>query len=88
MQEYSITQQEYEDFQVDYTFKKIKEPTYRYGQAFLNYFIPDAGEYLISVSNLGGAPAGAHPPNLETLLWHEKSYQKAKDMIEDYIEII
>lgn len=87
MEEFSITQQEYEKFQADYTFNVIKNPTYRYGQAFLNYFYPDAGEYLISISNLGGAPAGAHPPNLDSILWSEKSYHKAKDMIEDHIEI-
>jgi len=86
MEEFSITKHEYEKFQAHFTFTLIKIPTYRYGQAFLNYFYPDAGEYLISISNLG-TPPGVHVPNLDSILWSEKSYHKAKDMIEDHIEI-
>lgn len=86
MNEFSITKQEYEEFQASYTFQLIRNPTYRFGQAFLNYFYPDAGEYLISISNLG-TPIDVHNPDLDTILWSEKSYQKAKHMIEDFIEI-
>ena len=87
MKEFSITKQEYDEFQATYTFELIRNPTYRLGQAFLNYFYPDAGEYLKSVSNLGTPPDVYHP-DLDSILWSEKSYHKAKGMIEDYIEII
>jgi hypothetical protein len=82
--EFSITKEEYEEFQVDYTMTLLKVPTYRFGQAFLNYF-PEAENYLISNSHLGGNPG--HVPNDSAILWHEKSYDKAKLLIEDLIEI-
>jgi|688.fasta_scaffold506731_1 hypothetical protein len=86
MTEFSITTQQYEEFNAHFTWMLVKVPTYRYGQAFINYFYPDAGEYLISTSHLGGNPG--HAPNNSDILWNEKSYKKAKSMIEDFIEII
>jgi len=87
MKEFSITKDEYETFRAHYTWKLIQVPSYRYGQAFLNYFYPDAGEYLESISNLG-TPPGVHVPNLDSILWNEKSIEKAKAIIEEFIEII
>lgn len=85
MHEFSITQQEYEEFQAHFTWMLIKVPTYRFGQAFLNYF-PEAEDYLIRNSHLGGNPG--HAPNNADILWNEKSYSKAKRILEDFIEII
>jgi hypothetical protein len=85
MTEFSITTQQYEEFNAHYTWMLVKYPTYRYGQAFLNYF-REAEEYLIRNSHLGGNPG--HMPNNSDILWNEKSYKKAKSMIEDFIEII
>ena len=86
MDDFFITKQEYEEFQASFTSAVIKTPTYRYGQAFLNYFYPDAGEYLKSISHLGGNPG--HAPSLDDVIFHEKSHKKAKSMIEDFINII
>ena len=85
-EEFSITKKEYEEFQAYYTMQVLKVPSYRFGQAFLNYFHPEAEEYLIRNSHLGGNPG--HAPNNSDMLWNEKSYNKAKSMIEDFIEII
>ena len=83
--EFSITEKEYQEFQVEYTMTVLKVPTYRFGQAFLCYF-PDAMAYLRSNSHLGGNPG--HARYLDDILWDEKSYKISKSMIEDYIEII
>ena len=84
--EFSITKEEYEEFQVYFTMQVLKVPSYRFGQAFLNYFSPDAvEEYLIRNSHLGGNPG--HASNSSDMLWNERSYNKAKLLIEDLIEI-
>jgi len=85
MIDFSITQEEYEKFQAYYNWTLLKVDTYRYGQAFLNYF-DGSEEYLKSISNLG-TPSDVHVSDLDHILWHERSYDKAKSMIEDYIEI-
>lgn len=35
-----ISKEEYRKFQAHYTWEVINNPTYRYGQAFYNYFYP------------------------------------------------
>jgi len=84
--DFSITQEEYKKFQEYYTFNVLKCNTYRYGQAFLNYF-DDATEYFRSISNLG-KPPDVHVPDLSYILWNETSYDKAKNLIEEMVEII
>jgi hypothetical protein len=86
MIQFSITEEEYNKFQAYYHWNLLKDDTYRYGQAFLNYF-PDAEEYLMSISNLG-TPSDVHVPDLDYILWNEKSYNRAKSMIEECIDII
>lgn len=86
MLEFSITTEEYKNFLAMYNWWLLSTPTYRLGQAFLNHF-EDAEEYLKSVSNLG-TPPDVHVPDLDYILWNEKSYDKAKNMIEDFIDII
>ena len=86
MIEFSITEEEFKKFEAHYHWILLRVDTYRYGQAFLNYF-PDAEEYLKSISNLG-TPSDVHVPDLDYILWNEKSYDKAKGMIEEFIEII
>lgn len=86
MLEFSITEEEYKKFQAHYHWNLLKVPTYRYGQAFINYF-NGAGAYLKSVSNLG-TPPGVHNPDLDDIIWNERYYDRAKGMIEEFIDII
>ena len=85
MNDLSITKQQYEEFEADYTWTLITVPTYRYGQAFMNYFHPAATEYLQSISHLGGNPG--HAPNDDVILWNMKNKQEAKNFILDRFDI-
>jgi len=84
---YCISKKDFQKFENYFTMQVIKEPTYRYGQAFLNYFHPYAEAYLRETSNLG-TPAGVwHTPDDE-LLWEIKSASKAEHFIRERIEIV
>lgn len=86
MNDFSITKQEYEKFEAFYTWTLIKAPSYRYGQAFMNYFHPEAAEYLRSISHLGGNPGQSR--NDDVILWNMKNKQEAESFILDRIDII
>lgn len=86
MNEFSITKEEYDRFLSLFNWWLLKTPDYRLGQAFLNHF-DGSEDYLRSVSNLG-TPPDVHVPDINHILWHERSYDKAKSMIEDYIDIV
>ena len=81
-----LTKQEYEEFKAHYTWTLLKVPSYRYGQAFINYFHPDATEYLQSISHLGGNPG--HHPNDDMILWNMKNKSEAEDFILDRFDIV
>lgn len=83
----TITKKEFEKFEQHYTFMLLTTPTYRYGQAFINYFHPEVGEYLIKCSNLG-TPQGVHHPNDDEILYNIKSTTEAKCFIEDRFKIV
>ena len=83
----TITKKEFEKFEQHYTFMLLTTPTYRYGQAFINYFHPEAEEYLIEHSNLG-TPPGVFLPNDASILYGMKSTTEAKCFIEDRFKIV
>jgi hypothetical protein len=85
--EYSITKEDFKKFEEYFTFHAIKSPTYRYGQAFLNYFSPDAEAYLRQKSNLG-IGRGVHSPSDDSILWEIKSAKEAELFIKERIEIV
>lgn len=85
--EYSITKEDFQKFENHFTMEVLKNPTYRYGQAFLNYFHPWAEGYLRENSNLG-MPPGVHHSSDDNILWEMKSAREAKSFIEDRIEIV
>lgn len=82
-----IKKEEFEKFEQNYTFTLLTHPEYRYGQAFLTYFYPEAGEYLIECSNLG-IPPGYYHPHDDKILYHIKSSNEAKCFIEDRFKIV
>lgn len=83
----TITKKEFERFEQHYTFTLLTNPRYRYGQAFINYFHPEAGEYLIEYSNLG-IPPGVYHPNDDEILFNIESANEAKCFIEDRFKIV
>jgi hypothetical protein len=84
--QYSLTKEDFSKFEEYFTFQVIKNPTYRYGQAFLNYFSPDAEAYLRTNSHLGGNPG--HAPSDDSILWELKSASEAELFIRERIEIV
>ena len=82
-----IKKEEFEKFEQSYTFALLTNPTYRYGQAFMNYFHPEAEVYLIDCSNLG-TPPGIFEPNDDEILYNIKSASEAKCFIEDRFKIV
>lgn len=82
-----IKKEEFEKFEQRYTFILLTTPTYRYGQAFINYFHPEAGEFLLEHSNLG-TPPGIYEPNDDEILYNIKSATEAKCFIEERFKIV
>lgn len=82
---FKITLEKYQEFQAFYTWTVVENPSYRYGQAFINYF-DGASEYFESISNLG-TPPGVIVPSLESVIWLEKSISKVQALIEDLVVI-
>ena len=65
------------EFEKDFTIKVLANPTYRYGQAFLNYF-PWVEQSMQSDGDLGGAQA-VH-------VWESKRRSEVLDLVDWYIE--
>ena len=72
-----VTWAEIEEFERDFTIKVLATPTYRYGQAFLNYFswVRDS---MINDGDLGGAQA--------MNVWNSSNRSEVLDLVEWYIE--
>ena len=72
-----VTWAEIEEFEKDFTLKVLANPTYRYGQAFLNYFswVHD------SLNNDGdlGLNCAIH-------VWQSSSREEVLDLVDWYIE--
>ena len=75
-----ISQRQYQEFQVWYTMKVLQYSTYRYGQAFINYFRPFAARYMNQYYKNVAPDAG------EVLLWNAKN-PVAKTIIESHFNL-
>lgn len=78
-----LTQEEWRSFNRYYTFHLVRNPEYRLGPAFYNYF-PDKMDDLRENSHLGGNPG--HVPSLDVLLDKERDNKQAKSMIFDWFQ--
>ena len=72
-----ITIQEFEEFEKQFMFEVLKNPTYRIGQAFYNSF-PKIATSMEEDGDLGYAAAGD--------LWNSKSREQVLKLIDWYIE--
>lgn len=72
-----ITQEEYQEFLKDYTWKLLQFPDYRLGQAFLNYFTKIQDHLLMD---------GDHGRDYSWELYQEKDKVKAQKMIDFFRE--
>jgi hypothetical protein len=72
-----ISQERFKEFEQFYLFEVIKNPDYRYGQAFLNYF-HDEEEMMMTFNTL----------QLDSTfnLWEERDLIKARRMCLKYVE--
>ncbi len=71
-----ISQQQYEEFLKDYTIEVLRNPNYRLGQAFLNYF-PAVDRLMNNDGDLGAADA--------TKLYYTTNNDEAREMIQSYL---
>jgi hypothetical protein len=67
-----ITPEDWQKFEKHYMMEFMRNPEYRFGQAFLNYF-PELSKYLIS--------AGERGESIERRLWNETSRQSVMSLI-------
>lgn len=67
-----ITQEDWDQFKKHYMFEFIRNPDYRFGQAFLNYF-SELGKHLLE--------CGDHGENIENRLWNAKTQNDAMIII-------
>lgn len=67
---------EFEEFEQDFVFEVLKNPTYRIGQAFYNRF-PKIAVSLEQDGDLGFAAA--------THLWHSKDREEVLKLVDWYI---
>ena len=67
-----ITPNDWEQFKKQYIFEYMRNPDYRFGQAFLNYFT-DLSKYLIANGERG--------ESLEQRLWNAKTQEEAMSLI-------
>lgn len=72
-----ITKAEIEGFERDLLFKQIATPTYRYGQAFLNYF-----PWVEKSMKLDGGFAQWQANKI----WNSKDRLEVLDLVDFYIE--
>ncbi len=71
-----ISKQEYEEFLKDYTVEVLRNPDYRFGQAFLNYF-PAVDRNMNNDGDLGAAAA--------VKLYYTTDNQEARELISFYL---
>lgn len=67
-----ITPEDWIQFKKHYMFEFIRNPDYRFGQAFLNYFT-DLSKYLIA--------AGERGESIEQRLWNAQTQDEAMSLI-------
>jgi hypothetical protein len=67
-----ITPDEWQQFKKQYMFEFMRNPDYRFGQAFLNYF-PELSKYLIS--------AGERGESIEQRLWNAQKQEEVMSLI-------
>lgn len=72
-----ITKQQYEEFLKDYTIEVLRNPDYRLGQAFLNYF-PAVDRMMSNDGDLGAAGA--------VKLYYTTDNKEFQELIAHYIE--
>ena len=72
-----ISQQQFEEFLKDYTIEVLRNPDYRFGQAFLNYF-PAVDRLMNNDGDLGAADA--------TKLYYTTDNNEARELIERFIK--
>lgn len=71
-----ISKQEYEEFLKNYTVEVLRNPDYRLGQAFLNYF-PAVDRNINNDGDLGAAAA--------VKLYYTTDNQEARELISFYL---
>jgi hypothetical protein len=71
-----ITLEQFEEFEKDFLFKKLSDPTYRFGQHFLNYFT-DIGKDISSRGPEGIADT--------MVIWHMDSLDELKQRAGEYL---
>jgi len=67
-----IPKEDFEKFEKQYMLDVIRDPTYRYGQAFMNYFF-NSNKILSNHD--------------DSALWYTSSKEKAEYLINKYFEI-
>ena len=72
-----VTQAEVAEFEKDFTIKVLANPTYRYGQAFLNYF-PWVHNSMVDDGDLGRRDNFA--------VWNSSNRLEVLDLVDWYIE--
>ena len=63
-----ISKEDFEKFKKQYMLDVIRDPTYRYGQAFMNYF---------KITTFGSMPK----EDTESALWYTSSKEKAEYLL-------
>lgn len=69
-----ISKEDFKKFEKQYMLDVIRDPTYRYGQAFMNYF------KITTFVSMPNADA-------ESALWYTSSREKAEYLINKYFKI-
>ncbi len=72
-----ISKQQYEEFLKDYTIEVLRNPDYRLGQAFLNYF-PAVDRLMNNDGDLGAADA--------TKLFYTINNDEARELIDRFVK--
>ena len=72
-----VTWAEIAEFEKDFTLKVLANPTYRYGQAFLNYF-PWVGKSMENDGDLGNRDV--------MTVWNSANKLEVLDILDWYIE--
>jgi hypothetical protein len=72
-----ISKQQYQEFLKDYTIEVLRNPDYRLGQAFLNYF-PAVDRLMNNDGDLGAADA--------TKLYYTTDNNEARELIDRFVK--
>jgi hypothetical protein len=71
-----ISKEKYREFEQHWIIEFMRNPHYRLGQAFLNYF-PEIGNHYLNDGDLGH--------NEEHRLWNTKDLKEANSIIQKWI---